>query len=1272
MAINPGSSFSGDLSTFGSKVSDIAPSNLPAGVSPDCENMFYYAQSVATRPAFIHALGVNGTFGDAAVMSHAPYSIPGGIFNIAALDSEQNIWEYDVLAKKSTKLLQTSAWLGSTQQKYFSGSQLFNKFFMAFFDPQNGLSPFSCASDIPRYINSLGHCNRVTIDAPGGPTFLTPNAAGALSVENVNLEGLFSNHAIETGFTRANNIVTAILDPYDGNYPLDPSGNVLIPLPGWFVQMYDSDAAVPGFNVTTSWNTSGPLNSGAVQSSGVGTSVAGNVVTVYYLASTGSNSPNAALLAAWNAALAGGYTLYVSIANPAVGPAGIFPVLSVSSSADEAIYFPFPNNSGGTNYEARAWFYISYTVPGASLYQGSNAIPDTTTATFSFSDTAIVPDGTNINGNGMFTNNELYQQIGGTVAMSSDSSGVTKINTSEAITNLPIGAWLYVSIPNNDVVTFAAGWVQVASVVNEYEFSISTPGAQIFSITSATLWQYWGSLNTSVNLSQPVPGNPVGTSYAQEGAQGFQITSVTQLGNGKLQIQWYQLGPDSINGASAGRMALVPQSAEVPGNRQAFCFFLNEDGAASPGSAPINFTTLGGPNFTRWSFPLGPPSTTTRVLAVTTANGADFFALPPANVQSSAAPIITPGTYIYDNITVSGPTPGPLNTYIDWSDAALVAGIPVSGAAGAGSDYGDLTSTINLPPCMGVIAYDDALAWIGEWNTVKGFVNMSFQGGASGISDGIPTGHPLGWDYTTDLYGVAADGTAYMSLAPDGSGWQVTFPNTTDNYNGLISQSAYQDIWGAPIVLPNQSYSLILRASVTASTGGQIVVLLQSQSTDTAYGEAIIPATALTQTLSWIRVSFNVPGTGTLATMPENIPSDLRLVIYRQGNVPNNFNLADVFLVNANTPVITNQIRFSYPENPFGYDDENGYTLKTSVPDPIVSMFQQRKYLYALTTKDLLQTFDTGAVPSEWGLEIFADNCGGSGPNAVDSQDDTAWWIGQHGAQVFAGSKPKKLTQEIEPDIDSINWEYQAAISVAADPIQRVIYFSAPTGESALSNSIFTMNHRMVDASVNITDPTHISPYTGRIIATDLSRKWSPWPVACNSVAMAYILSADGTLTQAMTFGLNSPNGQIYAQDFTNYPPGNPSATAWNTEDADLGDIASFYDTYFFFSHDTEQAAKLALYRKLFCYMSFHARWIGDLTVTPYVDALTNPWSALPTMPSTSIADPGQDLNLGLNVTGERCAFEFGMESGGFWLQHLIVSARPEQVFPVSGVWGAL
>jgi hypothetical protein len=139
-----------------------------------------------------------------------------------------------------------------------------------------------------------------------------------------------------------------------------------------------------------------------------------------------------------------------------------------------------------------------------------------------------------------------------------------------------------------------------------------------------------------------------------------------------------------------------------------------------------------------------------------------------------------------------------------------------------------------------------------------------------------------------------------------------------------------------------------------------------------------------------------------------------------------------------------------------------------------------------------------------------------------------------------------------------------------------------------------------------------------------------------------------------------------------NYPPMNPAATSWNCVDADYGYFASYYVTYAFYDHMTEQNPLLGLYRKFFDFVGIHVIGIGQLNVTPLVDALTTPWPQFPAF-NLQQNDPGFDYQLPWNVRGDRMFLKIqpspfsGQVGAAFALTHLIVSGRQDMSFPVRG-----
>ena len=1408
MALNAEQTFSLDLSLFGGKVNGIAAANLPPGSSPDCTDVFFLPQQVATRPAFIYAL--DDTLGSKDIMSHAPYSSPNGLKYIISAASDGSLNSYNVKAG-------TDASLGTCEAgARFASTEAFAKFFMAFYDSAEAAN-FSnsqfVGTDIPRYVNQFGVLSRVTVDGPGGGWGTSDVLEGTLTVSSL---------------TRSGNIVTADLITSPVNLEV-----------GWFVNPVDSQGtpgSVPGGSAVgpiNSINQAWTLGNSTIRQAASPTNAAaGNYYIVYY---NRSDLPGIQDYDLCNAVAAG--ETYVTMTN--IAQYGLVDGTYLCTQADATNVIP----PGGSHH----WYFFVLQVPGAAQAIGSDS-------NVAFGTTATYQRGVPLTNSA----NELFQSLGN-VSLTGDGTGNIHVTCEgyTSITNLPVGAWLYlfiqpqtaasisfwsldiitglatIVVPNTnwsvgtqivlngfqasssstqptywngqtvtitgvsgDAYTFpwgsgtsssgligAAGgtaaptqtaypsqWVQVTQVISSTQFTYFAVGnTQTASITG-TLYDYFGSLNTQLSLTPPLPNQTsVANSSAENVAQGFQILSIA--GN---VITWYQSGPDDVYDGNH-IITLVPQTAVAPGPRSAFVFFISQDGAASPGGPPQYFNTKGGSFYPEFiDLPLGPPGTIARGIAITPAYGADYFVLPSAQQRTATGVIITPGTIVQNNTQTSA--------VLDWSDAALVAAIPASGTQALGSDFGDLTSTINLPPCLGCIAYDQSLAWWGEINNIKNLLNMSMQGGTSTLTGTSPSGTPPGWNAVTEYNGITPDGSGTLATASDGSGWVYqmgtgpalgpttsfqakpnsgnlftgtpcwyefgygstyaqaefvlgagdnatsitiqwyktnwsvpaggpvvypivngssglitppagvtfisgsgsgfnctavtgTFQNGTFELfnpgagNSMISQPAYQDIWGAPILLPGITYIMRFRGQlVSGSANGTLNFVLWSPGEGTILASASMNVSSLTASLAWVDLTFNA---ATPSATSGGIPMDTVLYITLSGNsTAQVVALADLMMVNGSQPVLQNQIRFSYPDNEFGYDNENGYVVGLSTSDSITSLFVQRSLLYANTENDLFSTQSTnGSVPSEWPTALVAQDCGGSGPNATTSLQDIAWWVGRQGVQVFNGTEPKKISQEVQPDFDQTNWNAIVNTAMEHDAIQRVLYIAIPTGSNVNPSQLQSMNHRMADPAVNIMDPVHISSYTGKMIATDLARKWTPAAVSFNSLKNCYVKTGS-VVALEMTFGSGGGEnfGMVYYQDFTNYPPTNPAASEWNSVDTDFGQIISHYTTYFFFAHDIEQNALLALYRKIFAYMSFHAVGTGHLTPTPYVDSLSNPWPVLPSW-ALSLADPGFDFETPTSVTGNRMAVKFACTDGAFQLTHMIVSARRDLVFPVRGAF---
>ena len=800
-----------------------------------------------------------------------------------------------------------------------------------------------------------------------------------------------------------------------------------------------------------------------------------------------------------------------------------------------------------------------------------------------------------------------------------------------------------------------------------------------------------------------------------------QITDVAFDPINGWYLQFFQLGPDSFLNATAdaGKTPQARiQAQAAAGPRNAVVMFQSLDGAITAPSVPVSLAVSGGTSLIQaQDIPIGPAGTAKRIIAFTPAQGANYYYITPVTVPEvgASAAVIATGTVINDNTSTS--------EVIDFSDTQLTAGTQID------IEGNNLFNQVVLAPCLGVIEYQGRLSWWGEINNVKNLLNMGFDGGfiAPNGSVALVNGSTAvtwesgshfasGWvgaqiviggsSYTIAIVGsgtsltLAAPFTGssntypfttlstagalppgWNSTAGDGAGTLIGFPSESPYFgfsyqmkggsNNLIQQNCSTDAYGAPILLPMEQYTMRLEAQASgANPSGSLVVDIYSPSLNQVLATASFPASSMSTTgLGWVSAKFS-------AAMPATIPSDAMLRIYLQ-NVPNGVTVTidENEVIPTNYPVNFDQMRLSYYQNPFGYDSITGI-LSVDPSEPLTGVFRQRGYLYILSDTSLFQSQNNGTgEPSTWDVIQYAAACGCSGPNAVDFAEDVAYWAGRYGGRAFVGDPTcKKITQELAPTWESVNWTAQTTIWLKNDPVNRILNFGLPIGSAATPSVLLSMSYRLSDAAFNVPDPIHVSQYSGRLICTDLGRRWSPWQLAMNCADMCTRPLPNG-LARTLVVGGNF--GNLYTFDTFNYPPTNPNSSTWNCTADDYGQIRSYYTTYFFFSPDVEQQPLLSLHRKLFNYLAMHVTGVGQIQIYPLIDALANIQPSMRPV-ALQLTDPGFDIEWHPITRGNRVAYKIqpvpaaSSIAAAMAVTHLIVSGRREMVFPVRGsVFGA-
>jgi hypothetical protein len=799
-------------------------------------------------------------------------------------------------------------------------------------------------------------------------------------------------------------------------------------------------------------------------------------------------------------------------------------------------------------------------------------------------------------------------------------------NGLQTIQTVPSTTQLTYTVDTNNLAASSGGMVGAA--IAEIETNVTSTVQPSINIGDTVVLYGSGS-----GLDNNIDGNPA----------TWLVTNVFYaFGHWTIEIS-FATAPSNIliTPTTTGTVALGGQS--TAGVHNVVCMFVSVNGAITAPSVPLSFLTVGNTQWTVTGIPIGPPGTQQRILAFTLDDGASYFYLGPSVVPATALTptVVNQGTII-DNNTATSAT-------IDVSDAALEAGIEID------IQGNDLFNQVVLAPCLGCIEYEGRMAWWGEINDIKNLINNHFDGGY--LTTPAP---PPGW--------TCSSGVKLVNQTDQSLGFACQMTSTGAAV--YIEQPCYQDYYGAPIVQPNIPYTFRCLAQSSGAGAGVLTVAIVSPSVGNLAVSAISLAPSSAQ--RWITLN--------LSTLPSNIPSDaiFKITLTSSGGTTV-LTLDEIEMINSLQPVLFQQMRVSYFDNEFGYDEVTGI-LGLDGSAKITAAFKQRSYLYALTDGPLFQTQNNGQTePSGWSFPAFADESDCFGPNAVTTTEDIAWWAGLAGFRVFNGAQPKKLSQEIQPDWETINQFSPTAVWAVNDPIGRLVYIGVPVGGSTLANLMLPMSYRSVDAAYNVPDPLHTS-YSGRMIATDLCRKWTRWNLPMNCCA---ILTRPGLQKQPFFGGPQRGfDGNLYSLNFTKYT------------DDDFGVISSYYTTYFFFNHDTEQNAPgLGLHQKINRYLTAYITGVGQIQPTALVNNLNNPWQTTETVwdPVNQIwgtsGSPNNpipaypltngvllnDLEWGLNInSGARMAIKWsvlplnGQTDAAFQLTHMVMSSS-EAIIPVRG-----
>ena len=278
-------------------------------------------------------------------------------------------------------------------------------------------------------------------------------------------------------------------------------------------------------------------------------------------------------------------------------------------------------------------------------------------------------------------------------------------------------------------------------------------------------------------------------------------------------------------------------------------------------------------------------------------------------------------------------------------------------------------------------------------------------------------------------------------------------------------------------------------------------------------------------------------------------------------------------------------------------------------------------------------TADDGVnEPALWQIEEVSNQVGTPSAHGIGFGEEWVVIAGRSGLYYFDGSEPVKLSQEIQPTWDAINWLYGQTIWVQVDVQHKRILVGVPMGSATQPNQVL-----MLDYTEGMQDPL-----VSMLYPPARSRKWAPWMIGANSCG----LIERPTGMAQIFFGSNNGTSKVYA-----LTPGQFSD--------DGAAINSYYTTAYL-------AATGLSGRNLFGYLTGYVQGAGTLALSAFSpgDVANTP------LGNWSLASPAsRDMEQFTNVLAERISYQFGTDAAGSWfsLTKLVPWAKPDPFAIVRG-----
>lgn len=701
--------------------------------------------------------------------------------------------------------------------------------------------------------------------------------------------------------------------------------------------------------------------------------------------------------------------------------------------------------------------------------------------------------------------------------------------------------------------------------------------------------------------------------------------------DGSSYVNCYVPSNSGVASNSSGGVLTIVGNISAGVHQVSVCF-ITRNGYITEPAPPGSWTAMGGLAALVSGIPYGPPNVIARLLVFTTSGGANFF-------YSQANTLGISTFLIPDNSSTTA--------IVDFTDLALLSAIS--------ADL--LFDRFELPPCAAIINYAERIFPWGVRNLIPNFVNMSFDGGAI-----VQSSYPLGW--TQDITPSGDGGSLQNSTM---FGFDYVIDNNAPGIRGRIYQNANQDYLGVAILSPLTNYSLrVSLKQLIPNYNGTFTADIYDTGSSTVLATAIVNLGLVEDFFKEFIVQFNTE-------MPVTIPTGAVLRLYANYlGTGSPISVKNVSIFPNDEPFQASQLLASNVQDPEAFQGVTGFlNVNENDGHRITSLCIIRDRLYiAKNISGLFVTSDDPTnEPDGWTIDTISRRVGcesinGMGTKVGDTGEDWFFILAREGLYIFWSSEPPKVSQEIQPTWELINWDYAYLGWVQVDTANRRVLVGLPIGATT-PNKVYMMDYQQVGATgESVASGSPVAPnYAGQVKAHTTARKWSIWNMQAN--ACGFLERSDGQAH--LTIALN-----------TNAPSLIPSI--YQIDDSALDDAGvaipggGYYLTAFYLSDEQKASFQMKGNRCLQRYATLFVQGQGELNLETfgpgYVNSASVPQYGAPALTLTNPAS--QDMEIYTNFTAERIANKITASAAGetnpnWSVQNMQLYVAPDLVSPVRG-----